>query len=56
MGGPLFKNFHPALVEIVPEVRDLHPMTPGSVIEASVESGPQLPHTDITTHREAPPP
>ena len=31
-------------------------MTPGSVIVASVGSGPQLPHTDIATHPGALPP
>ena len=36
--------------------RDLHPMTPGSVIVASVGSGPQLPHTDVATHPEVLPP
>ena len=52
-GGGLFKKFHPPLMESVPEVGDLHPMMPGSVIVASVGSGLQLPHTDIATHREA---
>ena len=55
MGG-LFKKFHPPFVESVPKVGDLHPMMPGSVIVASVGSGPQLPHTDIATHPEPPPP
>ena len=31
-------------------------MTPGSVIVASVGSGAQLPHTDVATHPEVPPP
>ena len=31
-------------------------MTPGSVIVASVGSGPQLPHTDVATHPEVLPP
>ena len=31
-------------------------MTPGSVIVASVESGLQLPHTDVATHPEVLPP
>ena len=52
VGGPLFKKFHPHLTESVPGVGDLHPMTPGSVIVASVGSGPQLPHTDVDTHPE----
>ena len=56
VGGPLFKKFHPHLTESVPGVEDLHPMTPGSVIVASVGSGPQLPHTDVTTHPEVLPP
>ena len=56
VGGALFKKFHPPLMESVPKVRDLHRMTPGSVIVASVGSGPQLPHTDIATHPEALPP
>ena len=56
VGGPLFKKFHPHLTESVPGVGDLHPMTPGSVIVASVGSGPQLPHTDVATHPEVPPP
>ena len=54
--GPLFKKFHPHLTESVPGVGDLHPMTPGSVIVASVGSGPQLPHTDVATHPEVLPP
>ena len=56
VGGPLFKKFHPHLTESVPQVGDLHPMTPGSVIVASVGSGPQLPHSDVATHPEVPPP
>ena len=56
VGGPLFKKFHPHLTESVPGVGDLHPMTPGSVIVASVGSGPQLPHTDVATHPEVLPP
>ena len=31
-------------------------MTPGSVIVASVGNGPQLPHSDVATHPEVPPP
>ena len=31
-------------------------MTPGSVIVASVGSGPRLPHTDVATHPEVLPP
>ena len=49
VGGPLFKKFHPHLTESVIGVGDLHPMTPGSVIVASVGSGPQLPHTTHST-------
>ena len=56
VGGPLFKKFHPHVTESVPGVGDLHPMTPGSVIVASVGSGPQLPHTDVATHPEVLPP
>ena len=56
VGGPLFKKCHPHLTESVPGVGDLHPMTPGSVIVASVGSGPQLPHTDVATHPEVLPP
>ena len=56
VGGPLFKKFHPHLTESVPGVGNLHPMTPGSVIVASVGSGPQLPHTDVATHPEVLPP
>ena len=56
VGGPLFKKFHPHLTESVPGVGDLHPITPGSVIVASVGSGPQLPHTDVATHPEVLPP
>ena len=39
VGGPLFKKFHPHLTESVPQVGDLHPVTPGSVIVATVGSG-----------------
>ena len=56
VGRPLFKKFHPHLTESVPGVGDLHPMTPGSVIVASVGSGPQLPHTNVATHPEVLPP
>ena len=56
VGGPLFKKFHPHLTEGVPGVGELHPMTPGSVIVASVGSGLQLPHTDVATHPEVLPP
>ena len=56
VGWPLFKKFHPHLTESVPGVGDLHPMTPGSVIVASVGCGPQLPHTDVATHPEVLPP
>ena len=52
VGGPLLKKFHPHLTEIVPQVGDLPPMTPGSVIVASVGSGAQLPHSDVATHPE----
>ena len=31
-------------------------MTPGSVIVASVGSGPQFPHTNVATHPEVLPP
>ena len=53
VGGPLFKKFYPHLTESVPQFGDLHPMTPGSVIVASVGSGAQLPHFDVATHPEA---
>ena len=56
VGGPLFKKFHPHLTESVPGVGDLQPMTSGSVIVASVQSGPQLPHTNVATHPEVLPP
>ena len=56
VGGPLFKNFQPPLVESVPEIGNLHGMTPGDVIMASNGSEPQLPHTDVATHPEAFPP
>ena len=56
VGGPLFKKFNPHLTESVPGVGDLHPMTPGIVIVASVGSGPQLPHTDVATHADVLPP
>ena len=54
--GGLLKKFHPPLLESVPEVGKLHPMTPGSIIVASVGSGSQLPHTDVATHHEVLPP
>ena len=56
--GALFKKFHPPppLVESVPEVGKLHPMTSGSIIVASVGIGSQLPHTDVATHPEVLPP
>ena len=57
IGGPLFKKFHPPpLTESVPQVGDLHPVTPGSVMVASVGSGAQLPHTDVATYPEVLPP
>ena len=56
VGGPLFKKFQPHLTESVPQVGDLHPVTPGSVIVASVGSRAQLPHPDVATHPEALPP
>ena len=56
VGGALFKKFQPHLTESVPQVGDLHPMRPGSVIVASVGSGAQLPHSDLATHPEVPPP
>ena len=56
MGGPLFKKFQPHLTESVLEVGDLHLVTLGSVIVASVGSGAQLPHTDVATHPEVLPP
>ena len=40
VGGPLFKKFHPHLTESVPQVGDLHAVTRGSVIVASVASSP----------------
>ena len=52
VGGPLCKKFHPNLTESVLQVADLHPVTPGSVIMASVGSGAQLPHTVVAIHRE----
>ena len=56
MGGALFQKFHPHLTESVPQVGDIHPRTPGSVIVASVGSGAQLPHSDVATHPEVLPP
>ena len=56
VGGPLFKKFHAPLTENVPQVGDLHPVTPGNAIVASVGSGAQLPHTDVATHPVVPPP
>ena len=56
VGAPFLKKYQPPLVESVPEVAKLHPMTPGSVILASVASGSQLCHTDVATQREVPPP
>ena len=56
VGGPLFKMFHTPLMESVPQAGNHHPMAPGSVIVASMGSGPQLPHTDVATHPELPPP
>ena len=55
-GAALFKKFHPPLMESVPEVGNLHPTTPRSVIAANIGSGPQLPHTGVATHPEALPP
>ena len=56
VGGPLFKKFHPHLTESVPGVADLHPMTPGSVIVASVGSGRSSPTpTSPPTPRSSPP-
>ena len=46
----------PPLMESVPQVGKLHPMTPRSVIVASAGSGPQLPHTDVATNPEVLPP
>ena len=58
VGGPLFKKFHPHLTESGPGVGDLHPMTPGSVIVASVGSGPAAapPHRRRHPPRGPPPP
>ena len=56
VGGPLFKKFHTPLTESVPQVGDLHPVTPGSVIVARVGSGAQLPHSDVATDPEVLPP
>ena len=53
---PFFKKFHPHLTEGVPQVLDLQPVTPGSVIVASLGSGAQLPHSDVATHPEVLPP
>ena len=52
VGGPLFKKFHPLLMEGVPQGGNPHPMTPGSVIVPSVGSAPQLPHTDVASNPE----
>ena len=54
--GVVSSRSSPPLTERVPGVGDLHPMTPGSVIVASVGSGPQLPHTVVATHPEVLPP
>ena len=54
--GALLQMFHPLLVESVPQVGNLHPMTPGSVIVASAGSWSQLPHTDVATHPGVLPP
>ena len=56
VGGPLFKKPPPPPTVSVPQVGDLHPVTPGSVIVASVGSGAQLPHSDLATHPEGLPP
>ena len=54
--GALLQMFHPLLVESIPQVGNLHPMTPGSVIVASAGSWSQLPHTDVATHPGVLPP
>ena len=56
VGGPLLKKFHPHLTETVPQVGDPYPVTPGSVIVASVGSRAELPHSDVATHPEVLPP
>ena len=56
VGGPLFKKFQPHLSESVPQVGDLHPVTLGGAIVASVGSGAQPPHSDVATHPEVLPP
>ena len=40
----------PPLMESFAQVGNLHPVTPGSVIVASVGSGAQLPCTEVATH------
>ena len=56
VGGALFKKFHPHLTESDPQVGDLHLVTTGGVIVASVGSGVQPPHSDVATHPEVLPP
>ena len=46
----------PPLMESVSQVGNLHPVTPGSIIMASVGSGTQIPHTDVATSCEVLPP
>ena len=55
-GGLSSRSLAPLLTESVPQVKDLHPVTPGSGIVASVGNGAQLPHTDVPTHPEVLPP
>ena len=52
VGRPLFEKYHPHLTESVPQVGDLHPVTRGSVIVASVGSGAKVRHSDVTTQPE----
>ena len=56
VGGGLLKKFQPPLVESTLEVGKLHPMTPSSVIVASVANGSQLAHINVATHPEVLPP
>ena len=42
----------PLLIQSVPEVGNLHQVTPGSSIVATVGSGAHVPHSDVAIHPE----
>ena len=55
-GSPFSRSSTPPLMKSVPKVGQLHPVTPGSIIVASIGGGSHVPRTDVASGPEVLPP